>query len=72
MSYKLNSCLAWLLQITLMISVFFITPVCACSGVFVCAATCSLFLQSVSAWVLWGKASAAEAHSHTSHCKQGL
>lgn len=32
---------------------------------------CGSFLQSVSAWVLWGEASAAEAPSHTSHSKQG-
>lgn len=46
-----------------MVSVFFITSACVCLHVFVCAAMCSLFLQSVSAWVLWDKASAAEALS---------
>lgn len=52
--------------------VFFITQEYVRSCVFVCAEMCGLVLQSVSAWVLWGKASAAEAPSHTSHCKQGL
>lgn len=36
-----------------------------------CAATCGWGVQSVLAWVLWGKASAAGAPSHTSHSKQG-
>lgn len=53
-------------------SIFHHSGVCVCLCVFVFAATCGSFLQSVSAWVLWGKASAAEARSHTSHSKQGL
>lgn len=69
-SFKLNSYLT-LHQVTVLVSVFFITPACVCLHMFVCAAMCSLFLQSVSVWVLWGKAFAAEAPSHTSHSKQG-
>lgn len=70
----LNQTIIWhrLHHTILMVSVFFIIYDCACLCVLVCAATRGSFLQSVSAWVLWGNASAAEAPSHTSHCKQDL
>lgn len=59
-------------QITLMVSLFFITQEYVCLCVIVRAVMCGSVLQSVSLWVLWGKASAAGAPSHTSHSKQGL
>lgn len=43
-----------------MVLVFFITQGYGCLCFHLGAATCSSFLQSVSAWVLWGRAPAAE------------
>lgn len=56
-----------------MVSVFSITQeyrcLCLCLG----AATCSSFLQSASAWVLWGRGCCTRASfAHISPSKQGL
>lgn len=53
-------------QITLMVSLFFITQEYVCLCVIVRAVMRGSVLQSVSLWVLWGKASAAGAPSHIS------